>query len=132
MRKAPLVPIALVLMAAMAVAYLLPSMPLFLWLALLAAGCLLGGVPAVLMALTGGVRTTLLTVTALVLVQQIDNMVVSPRVTGAVTGLHPALVLAAITVGGSLSGVAGMLFSVPALLTFRSIARNWPIHCKNV
>lgn len=44
MRKAPLVPIALVLMAAMAAAYLMPSMPLFLWLALLAAGCLLGGV----------------------------------------------------------------------------------------
>ena len=95
-------------------------------------GPMLGGVPAVLMALTGGVKTTLLTVTALALVQQIDNMIGSPRVTGAVTGRHPALVLAAITVGGSLSGVAGMLFSVPTLLAVRSIARNWPVPCENV
>lgn len=94
-------------------------------------GPLLGGVPAVLMALTGGLRTALLTVIALVLVQQIDNMIVSPRVTGAVTGLHPALVLVAITVGGSISGIAGMLFSVPVLLIGRSIARNWPVPCKN-
>ena len=95
-------------------------------------GPLLGGVPAVLTALSGGPRSALLTLVALVLVQQIDNMIVSPRVTGSATGLHPALVLAAITVGGSLSGVAGMLFSVPALLIFRSIARNWPVYCKNV
>ncbi len=95
-------------------------------------GPLLGGAPAVLMALTGGLKTALLTVTALALVQQIDSMVISPRVMGTATGLHPALVLAAITVGGSLSGVAGMLFSVPALLVVRSIARNWPVPCENI
>ena len=95
-------------------------------------GPLLGGIPAVLMALTGGARMVLMTVVALVLVQQVDNMIVSPRVMGAATGLHPALVLMAITVGSSLSGIAGMLFSVPVLLIARSIARNWPVPCKNV
>ena len=95
-------------------------------------GPLLGGVPAVLMALPGGPRMTLTTVAALALVQQADNAIISPRVMSAATGLHPALVLAAITVGGSLSGVAGMLFSVPALLALRSLARNWPVPCKNI
>ena len=95
-------------------------------------GPLLGGVPAVLMALPGGPRTVLMTLVALALVQQADNMIISPRVMSAATGLHPALVLAAITVGGSLSGVAGMLFSVPVLLVIRSIARNWPIPYKNI
>jgi len=95
-------------------------------------GPVLGGIPAVLMALPGGGRAVLMTVVALVLVQQADNMIVSPRVMGAATGLHPALVLAAITVGSSLSGVAGMLFSVPALLVVRSVARNWPVPCKNI
>ena len=95
-------------------------------------GPLLGGVPAVLMALPGGARTVLMTVVALALVQQADNMIISPRVMSAATGLHPVLVLAAITVGGSLSGVGGMLFSVPALLAARSIARNWPVPCKNI
>ncbi len=95
-------------------------------------GPLLGGVPAVLMALPGGARTVLMTVVALALVQQADNIIISPRVMSAATGLHPALVLAAIAVGGSLSGVAGMLFSVPALLIVRCIARNWPVPCKNI
>ena len=95
-------------------------------------GPLLGGIPAVLMALSGGLTRALLTVTALVLVQQIDNIIISPRVMGSATGLHPALVLVAITVGSSVSGIAGMLFSVPALLVLRSIARNWPVPCENV
>ena len=38
----------------------------------------------------------------------------------------------AITVGGSLAGVAGMLFSVPVVLIFRSIARNWPIRYESI
>ena len=42
------------------------------------------------------------------------------------------LVLIAITVGGSLAGVAGMLFSVPVVLIFRSIARNWPIRYESI
>ncbi len=95
-------------------------------------GPLLGGLPAMLMALTGGLNRALLTAVSLLLVQQIDNMLISPRVMGAVTGLHPALVLVAITVGGSLSGIGGMLFSVPVLLIIRAIARNWPVPCKNV
>ena len=95
-------------------------------------GPLLGGVPAVLMALPSGARTVLMTLVALAVVQQADNMIISPRVMSAATGLHPALVLAAITVGGSLSGVAGMLFSVPALLAARCVARNWPVPYKNI
>ena len=63
---------------------------------------------------------------------QIDNIIISPRIMGSATGLHPALVLVAITVGSSVSGIAGMLFSVPALLVLRSIARNWPVPCENV
>ena len=89
-------------------------------------------VPAVLMALPSGARTVLMTLVALAVVQQADNMIISPRVMSAATGLHPALVLAAITVGGSLSGVAGMLFSVPALLAARCVARNWPVPYKNI
>lgn len=43
MRKVPLVPVALVLLAAMTAAHLLPSLSMPFWLTLTAVGCLLGG-----------------------------------------------------------------------------------------
>lgn len=95
-------------------------------------GPILGGAPALIMAASGGFKQMLFAALALFIVQQIDGMIVSPRLLGAACSLHPALVLIAITVGGSLAGVGGMLFSVPVVLIFRSIARNWPIRYESI
>lgn len=86
-------------------------------------GPLLGAIPAVLMALTQGVGTALLAALALFTVQQLDAMIISPRIMGALTGLHPGTVLLAITMGSSLSGVAGMLLAIPFALCIRSAVR---------
>lgn len=88
-------------------------------------GPLLGAIPAVLMALTQGLDVALFAALALFAVQQLDGMVISPRVMGAMTGLHPALVLIAITVGGSLHGVIGMLLAIPFVLAARAASRVW-------
>ena len=48
-----------------------------------------------------------------VLLQQIENNFIYPRVVGKRTGLPSVLVLASVTVGGGLFGVIGMIFSVP-------------------
>lgn len=95
-------------------------------------GPIIGGAPAVIMASVGGVRAMLTAAAALFIVQQIDALILSPRLLGTACALHPALVLLAISAGGSLAGVTGMLFSVPILLIFRSIARNWPVHCESI
>ena len=95
-------------------------------------GPILGGAPALIMAASGGLKQMLFAALALFIVQQIDGMIVSPRLLGAACALHPALVLIAITVGGSLAGVGGMLFSVPVVLIFRTIARNCLIRYENV
>lgn len=88
-------------------------------------GPLLGAIPAVLMALTQGVGTALLAAAALFTVQQLDGMIISPRIMGALTGLHPGVVLLTITLGSSLWGVAGMLLAIPFALTVRAISRVW-------
>ena len=88
-------------------------------------GPLLGAIPAVLMALTQGVGTALLAALALLTVQQLDGMVISPRIMGALTGLHPGSVLLAIALGSSLSGVTGMLLAIPLALTIRAACRVW-------
>ena len=88
-------------------------------------GPVLGGIPAVLMALTqGGLRQALFTAALLFGVQQVDNLLISPRLMGSVTGLHPAVVLLAITLGGSLSGLGGMLLAIPCVLVARSLLRT--------
>ena len=49
-----------------------------------------------------------------IILQQVENNAIYPRVVGKRTGLPGLWVLAAVTVGGGLFGVAGMILSVPA------------------
>ncbi len=86
-------------------------------------GPFLGGVPAVVSALSAGWERALLTLAVLLGVQQIDGMVISPRVMGSVTGFSPAVVLLALFAGAEISGVAGLLFALPALMAARCLYR---------
>jgi len=88
-------------------------------------GPLLGAIPVLIMALTQGIGTVLLAALTLFTVQQLDSMVISPRIMGALTGLHPGSVLLAITMGSSIGGIAGMLMAIPLTLAVRSIIRVW-------
>lgn len=88
-------------------------------------GPLFGGVPAVLMALTRGIDTALLAVVILFGIQQLDGLVISPRIMSGLTGISPPAVLIAITVGGSLGGVGGMLAALPVLLMIKICYRVW-------
>ncbi len=49
----------------------------------------------------------------LLILQQLENNLIYPKVVGKSVGLPGIWVLAAVTVGGRISGVIGMLFSVP-------------------
>ncbi len=95
-------------------------------------GPLLGGIPAVLMALTQGPLTALFAALALFTVQQLDSLIISPRIMGALTGLHPGVVLLSITLGGSFAGVAGMLLAIPTALAVRAISREWAVRKSSV
>ena len=86
-------------------------------------GPFLGGVPAVASALSIGWQRAVLTLVVLLGVQQIDGMVISPRVMGSVTGFSPAVVLLALFAGANISGIGGLLFALPALMAVRSFYR---------
>ena len=88
-------------------------------------GPILGGIPAVILALGGGWRRVAFVLLALVAVQQIDGALISPRVMGGLTGVSPASVLLAIAIGSSVGGIAGMLFALPVLLILRISLRVW-------
>lgn len=53
----------------------------------------------------------------IVILQQFEGNVIYPKVVGSSVGLPGMWVLAAVTVGGALSGIAGMLLGVPLVAT---------------
>ena len=55
--------------------------------------------------------------------QQVEGNLIYPRVVGSSVGLPPIWVLAAVTVGGSLWGIAGMLFAVPVCSILHALLR---------
>jgi len=77
-------------------------------------GPILGMIPAVLIALLDGNFTlALLAILVLFAIQQIDSIIISPRIVGSSVGLHPVFVLLSVTIGGRYLGILGMLIAVP-------------------
>ena len=87
-------------------------------------GPVIAGIPAVLLALERGPAPALWTLAVLVLVQQAEGTVLSPRLLSGVTGLHPLAVLLAISAGGLLAGPVGMLAALPAVVALRGALRG--------
>lgn len=70
------------------------------------------GVGALLIAITNPVQAIIFIVVFLV-IQQIEGNFIYPKVVGKSVGLSPLWTLLAITVGGNLFGIAGMLIGLP-------------------
>jgi predicted PurR-regulated permease PerM len=93
-------------------------------------------VPTVLLALlkaadTGGNFWWILAGALLVfvIVQAIQDTLLTPRIMGKVTGLHPAIILLSLSIWGSLLGILGMIIALPLttlLLTYyQRMLRFW-------
>ena len=77
-------------------------------------GPVIGMVPAFLMGFcTDGFWSGVLAVLILLAVQQIDCNLIYPKIVGTSTGLHPLMVLMAVSVFGYFGGIIGMLLAVP-------------------
>src|SRR5699024_5943481 len=95
-------------------------------------GPVLGAVPALIAALTSAWRTALLAALALIIVQQLDGLLISPRVMGALTGLSPAAVLLGVFAGGCALGVPGMLLALPTMMVARTCVRVFVQRGENI
>jgi predicted PurR-regulated permease PerM len=93
-------------------------------------GPFVAGVPAVLLALFQGSSFIplsnfwfgVLVTAAYLLMQQVENNLLVPRILGRSLNLHPLLVLIGVVIGGSFAGILGMLLAAPALATLRVLA----------
>lgn len=78
---------------------------------------------ALLIAITNPVQA-LIFVVIFQIIQQIENNIIYPRVVGASVGLSPIWTLLAISVGGSLFGIVGMMVAIPIASVIYSYLKN--------
>lgn len=86
-------------------------------------GPFIGAVPAVFAALLVSPGRAVLTVLLFVLVQQLDNNFISPKIIEGRLGIHPVASILAVFAGGEFFGLAGILFSVPVYAILRCLLR---------
>lgn len=76
-------------------------------------GAMLGGAVGFLMIAMIDIRQAVFFVILFIVIQQIDNNIVYPKVVGDAIGLPGIWVFTAVVIGGSLAGALGMLAAVP-------------------
>jgi predicted PurR-regulated permease PerM len=84
-------------------------------------GPYIGAIPAIAVSLIQSPIKALWAIVVFLVVQQIDNSFISPKVIEGSLGLHPVATIFAVLVGGEFFGILGMLLSVPVLAILRAI-----------
>jgi len=84
-------------------------------------GPILGAIPAVLVALLSDPASAIWVVVSFFAIQQVENLILVPRISGESVKLHPAMVMVVLVVGNELAGFLGMLVAVPITAVIRDV-----------
>jgi predicted PurR-regulated permease PerM len=95
------------------------------------AGAYIGAGVGAFMILTVSPMKALLFLVFIVVLQQLEGNIIYPRVVGSSIGLPGIWVLAAVTIGGGIMGIAGMLLGVPVTAALYRILQEDLHHREN-
>lgn len=90
-----------------------------------AIGAYVAGVLPVLVSLLHEPRTGLLVLIVIVIYQQLENYLLSPRVTAHTMEIHAALAFGSVIAGTALMGIAGALLALPVAATAQAFITTW-------
>lgn len=79
-------------------------------------GPIISAVPAVFFALTDSPFKALATAILFIVIQQLENQLIVPRIMSRAVGINPLVVLIVILIGAKVAGFIGVLLAVPATL----------------
>lgn len=89
-------------------------------------GAIVASVSSVIITLiTGGFFQALWTAISLLILQQIDGNFIGPRIMGQMLNASPLWIIFAVTLGGGLFGIVGMIISVPVLVVIKMIVTDY-------
>lgn len=86
-----------------------------------------GAVPGVILGLAHSPLTGLLALIVYVVVQQLENAFLVPRIMSRAVGLNPLIVILAILIGDRLYGILGVLLAVPMAAVISVIVQDWAV-----
>ena len=117
-------------------AYLLIGLPNALVLALIAGvleavpmiGPLLGAIPAALVALSIAPDKLIWVIVATVVIQQLENSLLVPRIMRKAVGVNPFVTLLALFAFSSLFGMAGALMAIPMAVIIQLVLNRFVFH----
>jgi len=84
-------------------------------------GPLIGAIPAVVLSMLDSPITGLAVALLYLLVQVVENNFLVPRIIGESLGLHPALFIVLLVIGGEAFGIVGMILTAPVSAIVRDI-----------
>lgn len=87
-------------------------------------GPILGTAPAVIVGLISSPGMALRALIVMVVVQQVESLLISPRVMGKKFSSHPVTIILVIIVAGKLAGLLGILLAIPTFAVLRVITSH--------
>ncbi|MBP2649386.1 MAG: tqsA 2 [Firmicutes bacterium] len=87
-------------------------------------GAVIGGLPAVTVALLESPLLAAKTTALLFVIHQLEGTIIGPKILGETTGLNPLSVILVLFIGETLAGLMGMLFAVPVLAVSKVVFRH--------
>jgi predicted PurR-regulated permease PerM len=86
-------------------------------------GPILAAIPAVLLAMTAGPQAAIAALVLYLLVQQLENNLLVPKIQGDAVELHPSAVMFTLVVGGAIAGLLGAILALPITAAGRNVFR---------
>jgi predicted PurR-regulated permease PerM len=84
-------------------------------------GPIMGAVPAVIVATIQEPLLGLWTLLLFVGIQQLENLLLVPRISGRAVQLHPAVIMVVLVLGNQIAGFWGLVLAVPATAIVRDV-----------
>ena len=89
-------------------------------------GPIIGTILAVIIALLSGQPIKAIwIIIGMLVIQQVDNSLLAPKIVGDSVGLHPVFIMLAIIIGGNVGGLLGMLIAVPVTASLKILLSRW-------
>jgi len=87
-------------------------------------GPIFSSIPAVVIALSDSYIKAIVVVVFLIVLQQIDSFLISPRIIGSRLGLHPLTIIIVLIISNKLFGFISMFFAIPLAAVIKIIFIN--------
>lgn len=87
-------------------------------------GPIIGAVPCVIITLMLNPSKALILIVLIIIIQQLDGLVIGPKILGDTVGVDAFWIIAAVTIGGAGFGILGMLLGVPVVVIIKNMIES--------